>query len=111
MFTFKRSWTCTIGKCRITLNKIVQREEIRLEKFTRLRKLIKGEFKGWTSSNISILKEFDLPNQSQEIIKCLENIRKSTFFARIVGCIKLKVYRQSFFSNVALYLALIFKKI
>lgn len=82
-----------------------------VEKFTRLRKLIKGEFKGWTSSNISILKEFDLPNQSQEIIKCLENIRKSTFFARIVGCIKLKVYRQSFFSNVALYLALIFKKI
>lgn len=81
------------------------------EKLTRLKKLIKGEFRIWTCSNINILKQFDLPKQSQEIVTRLENIRNSDISDRIQGCIKLSIYRQNFFSNITLYLALIFKKI
>lgn len=78
----------------------------------RIKILYKGRFKEWNTSNISILSSISskLLPESSIIIESLMHIRNSALLSRVLGLKKLVIYRQTWPSNLGMYLAIIFKK-
>jgi len=78
----------------------------------RIKMLYKGQFREWNTSNIKILNSI-APNFSPDNLKIIESlmyIRNSNILYRILGLRKLVVYRQTWFSNLGLYAAIVFKR-
>jgi glycosyltransferase involved in cell wall biosynthesis len=78
----------------------------------RLKMLYKGHFKNWNEKNIQSLSTIT-PYFLSENIKVLDDfirVRDSSLFNKILSLKKLTFYRQTFFSNLSLYIAIIFNR-
>lgn len=75
----------------------------------RIYKLLKGDFRKMTRKNIKIIEKFNGHN-NQEQINLFKKMHYSGFCGRLKNYFKLKPYRQTFMSNLALFLAVVLKK-
>jgi len=78
-----------------------------------IKMLYKGQFKDWNTSNIYVLNSIFSPyltTANVSVIKNLIRIRNSNIWHRVLSLRKLTVYRQTWFSNLGLYAAIIFKR-
>nr|ANF28852.1 rhamnosyltransferase [Franconibacter pulveris] len=84
-----------------------------LARIQRIKKLMAGHFKRWNDKNIELLKPFTdkLTPENARILNSFDNNRNANIFLRIKMIFEAKLYRQTIFGNIALIVAIIFKKI
>jgi glycosyltransferase involved in cell wall biosynthesis len=84
-----------------------------IQSLKRILLLFQGVWRQWLDANSNILKSCDdLPEETMKLLKEFDEIRKNNnVFFRIMNFKKLGIYRQTFFGNVSIYIALIIKKI
>ena len=84
-----------------------------LARLYRIKMLYKGQFKDWNTSNINVLNSISphISPANLSVIKNLIHIRKCNMWYRLLGLRKLTIYRQTWFSNLGLYAAIIFKRL
>ena len=82
-------------------------------KFHRILSLIIGEFKSWNDINLNALNrnKFILSKKNKKLLKDFMRYRNGSLFQRIFLLNFLGIYRQTFLGNLALYIALIFKRV
>ena len=81
--------------------------------FIRARMAYNGQWKEWIKINNYILLNCpDLSNNAFQKIYMFENMRTNkNIIKRLLMLKKLRIYRQSFFGNISLFMSVIFKKI
>jgi glycosyltransferase involved in cell wall biosynthesis len=84
-----------------------------LAKAKRINLLLAGSFREWNTTNImALLKVKHLLNEkNRAILEQFEISRNSSFFSRIIGLWKLKIFRQTILGQFGLILAICLKKI
>ena len=84
-----------------------------LAKAKRINLLLAGSFREWNTTNImALLKvKYLLNEKNQAILEQFEISRNSSFFSRIIGLWKLKIFRQTILGQFGLILAICLKKI
>ena len=82
-------------------------------KLSRIVSLLLGEFKIWNKINLNTLNKNTLllSTENQIILKKLRECRKQSIFKRIMSFQSVGIYRQTFFGNLALCIAIILKRI
>lgn len=82
-------------------------------KFTRLRMLIDGQFRGWTEAHMKALRECEhlLTAESQKSLRLFQKVRLAPWPLNLVALLKGGFRRQSSAGNIALVLAVMLKKI
>lgn len=82
-------------------------------RFIRIKKLLVGHFREWNDKNLELLYPFKekLTPENYVIFKSFSDNRNSCFFSRIRMISKTKLYRQTYFGNIALIAAVILNKI
>jgi len=83
-----------------------------LARLYRIKMLYRGQFREWNTSNIKVINTIS-PHLCPANLKVIENlihIRNSNILYRVLGLRKLTVYRQTWFSNLVLYAAIVFKR-
>jgi len=80
---------------------------------SRIRKMLSGRFKEWTSNNLSALAcvSNQLTKENQQLLLDFELARNSYLFKRIRLMKKTRVYRQTLKGNISLKVAVVFNKI
>lgn len=84
-----------------------------LARIQRIKKLMAGHFKCWNDKNIELLKTFTgrLTPENARILASFNSNRNSNILLRVKMIFDAKLYRQTFFGNIALIVAIIFNKI
>ncbi|MEF3090128.1 glycosyltransferase family 2 protein [Raoultella terrigena] len=79
----------------------------------RIRKLMDGKFKIWNQKNIDLLQSFDaqLTVENKQKLKDFVKLRSSCLVDRFRTFCKLKPYRQTTLGNIALFMAVLLKKL
>lgn len=79
----------------------------------RIKKLMDGHFKLWNDKNLELLKPFKnrLTPENVRILSCFDNKRNASILSRIRIIFDARLYRQTFCGNIALIVAIFFKKI
>jgi hypothetical protein len=79
----------------------------------RIRMLFQGRFREINDLHVSALERIrsKLTPKHREILDRFSNARNSRLVPRLIGLTKAGVYRQSFFSNLGLIAAALFKKL
>ncbi|MDB3895682.1 glycosyltransferase family 2 protein [Alphaproteobacteria bacterium] len=82
-------------------------------RFIRLKKLLTGEYKLWNDKNIEALKlnQHLLTPENRNTLRLFDEARKSKLWPRLILFKKSGVHRQTFISQVLLWLAIILGKI
>jgi len=82
-------------------------------KIKRIKLLLAGSFRKWNTTNImALLKVKHLLNEkNRAILEQFENARNNSFFSRIMGLWKIKIFRQTSLEQLGLIIAIILKKI
>ena len=83
------------------------------DRFNRILYLFSGRFRLWNNINIKALERNInlLKKENNLIFEKFIKIRDKSFFKRIYYIQDLKIYRQTFIGNIALLMAILFKKI
>ncbi len=78
----------------------------------RIEMLYRGEFRDWNTCNLAILNKIKpkLTINNRIVLEQLLQIRSDNFLSRLLGLRKLNIYRQTKFGNLALIVAIIFKR-
>jgi glycosyltransferase involved in cell wall biosynthesis len=81
-------------------------------KVFRLKSLLKGSFKEWINKNLIALNNYrsKLTSDNIKVLDLFIEMRNTSFLKRLYLFHKIKVYRQTFLGNVALWIAIILKK-
>lgn len=84
-----------------------------LARLFRMKELLKGRFMHWNSKNINALKAYEhaLSASNQKIMHEFALLRENHFPKNIMKFKRLGLYRQTKFDNLAMQLALIFKRV
>lgn len=79
----------------------------------RIRKLMDGKFKNWNQKNIDLLRNFNehLTPESKGKLEKFIKLRNACLLERFKVFCKLKPYRQTTFGNIALFMAVLLKKL
>jgi glycosyltransferase involved in cell wall biosynthesis len=79
----------------------------------RMKELIKGRFLHWNSDNLTSLTNYAniLSPENQQLVEDFLALRKKHFPKNLIQFRRLGLYRQTQFDNLAMQLALIFKRI
>lgn len=95
-----------------TLN-IIGRNDLFYNKLKRFINLLQGQFRYWTNDNLKCLQFVydDMTPYNQLLFLNFIKYRESNSVFRLVHVFRLNLFRQTFFGQLALYLALILKKI
>jgi len=82
-------------------------------KITRIKKLIDGRYKNWNDENLRMLNAFfyDINDANKLTLNFFTAIKYGNIFQRIYGFIRSSIRRQTFMGNLALIIAVTFKKI
>lgn len=82
-------------------------------RFMRVRLLLEGRFAFWNDRNILALTKIEhrLAPENKEILNQFAEARSKGLFSRFVGIKRSGVYRQTFFGNLGLVVAVFFGKI
>ena len=98
---------------------LLKKDEIFYEKFSnvpftgKITGLLEGNFKIWNDINLNTLnKNRSLLTKVNQTILCkLCECREYSFFRRIISFLFLGLYRQTIFGNLALFFAIILKRL
>jgi glycosyltransferase involved in cell wall biosynthesis len=82
-------------------------------KAVRIKKLLDGRFQGWNDENLRVLNTFQLEicRENQLTLEYFQIIKSGTIYQRIFAFFKSGIRRQTFVGNIALFLAIIIRKI
>lgn len=82
-------------------------------RFRRIRMLLDGTFRSWTSLNIKALEKITdrMTPENKKVFDLYKNSRENWVFPRVLGFWKTGAYRHSFSQNASLYLACLLKRI
>lgn len=83
------------------------------QKLKRIFSLFRGDYASWTFQNILALNNLDplIPEKNKKIINRVLKIKRGNLITRLLSIINFPLYRQTFFGNLALVTAMIFRKI
>jgi glycosyltransferase involved in cell wall biosynthesis len=84
-----------------------------IARFKRFRMLVQGVFRHWVEANIMELSKNNplLATENLQILQDFARARDSNIFRRLWGFYRIGIYRQSLLANIALLLAVVWKKI
>jgi glycosyltransferase involved in cell wall biosynthesis len=79
----------------------------------RIRKLMDGKFKVWNQKNIDLLQSFNeyLVSGNRQKLENFVKLRRACLVVRFLTFCKLKIYRQTTLGNIALFMAVLLKKL
>jgi glycosyltransferase involved in cell wall biosynthesis len=82
-------------------------------KLKRIKLLLAGNFREWNTTNIMALLKVKhlLSEKNRAILEQFENARNNSFFPRIIGLWKIKIFRHTSFGHLGLIIAIVLKKI
>lgn len=82
-------------------------------KFTRLKLALQGNFKSWNDKNLNALDSCSqlLIEHNRKILHDFITVRKLSLIPRLIGLIKVGIYRQIMIDNLALFIAGVMNKI
>ena len=85
----------------------------RRAKLSRIISLLEGNFKIWNDINLDTLNKNMslLTKENQATLRKLCECREYSFFRRIISFLFLGLYRQTIFGNLALYIAIMLKRL
>lgn len=83
------------------------------QKLKRIASLSRGDYASWTQLNLQALNSLkeDIPERNKNLINKILEIKCGSLITRLICAFKFPFYRQTFFGNIALVVAMIFKKI
>ncbi len=84
-----------------------------LSKINRIRNLLNGEYKSWIDRNLKAINhniQFFSP-ENQKMVKAFLLLRKKPVYSRLAHFLKLGIKRQYWFENIALLIAITFKRL
>lgn len=84
-----------------------------LAKLSRLKLLLNNSFKSWNDKNIkALMKNVELlTNANQNTLTIFITAREKTLIPRLVLLAKCRIYRQTIFGNIALFIACLLNKL
>ena len=82
-------------------------------KIKRINLLLAGNFRKWNTANVTALLKVKhlLSKKNCAILEQFESARNKSFFLRIIGLWKIKIFRQTPLEQLGLIIAIILKKI
>ena len=82
-------------------------------KMIRIKKLVYGRYKAWNDENIKALDFFllNLTPTAQASLEYFKRVKTKPLFSRLYYFFSARIYRQTPIGNIALFLAVIFRKI
>ena len=94
-------------------NNLVGMNSSNSARLSRLHMLLKGRFRFWMEINIMALQRLrsELTPENLIVLDCFTKARKLPLLPRLIGLYRSGIYRQTFFDNIALIVAAIFKKL
>lgn len=84
-----------------------------LGRIQRISGLLDGKFRVWIQKNLDAMAAMDIPlsKENKNVLALFSRARNANFVERVSIFCKLKMYRQTFFGTIALFVAIILKKI
>ena len=85
-----------------------------IQRLERFNALLKGKFSSWTDKNLDILlspKFEDMPERSIRIIMKFKEIKHEKLMTRFYSFMNLRLYRQTIFSSIAIFIFAMLKKL
>lgn len=84
-----------------------------LARVVRLRWLAKGRFKTWSDLNIAGLEHLRpyMTSANQSILSNFCRLRRQNLVQRLIGLKRSAIYRQTFFGNIGLLIAILLKRV
>jgi glycosyltransferase involved in cell wall biosynthesis len=84
-----------------------------LGRIQRISGLLDGKFRVWIQKNLDAMAAMDIPlsKENKNVLALFSRARNASFVERVLIFCKLKMYRQTLFGTIALFIAIILKKI
>lgn len=84
-----------------------------LGRIQRISGLLDGKFRMWIQKNLDAMAAMDIPlsKENKSVLALFSRARNASFVERVLIFWKLKMYRQTLFGTIALFVAIILKKI
>jgi hypothetical protein len=82
-------------------------------RIVRIRMLLKGTFKEWSTSNLTAIESLgtSIDAKNRLIINHVHLLKSKNFLIRIKELLKLKIYRQTWMGNLGLVVAIIMRRL
>lgn len=81
--------------------------------FSRIRKLMRGEFRQWNEKHLALLEEHAevLSSDNRAILASFKDARSSNFLRRVHGALRSGIYRQTLLGQIGVMTAICFMRV